>query len=226
MSARKNFKSDVPVSEPEVVLPDDVAPARVWVFGGEDDGEVEDAAHEWVWDESPRVQAGNEEFALTDEVADEPFAFVELADVEASAEVEHEVAETIELARPVQHLGTVKPGDSDGHAASIGRLLGRGDSFTYTEKLAAVVKARQQAAGLEPTGVIEGATWPLVLPKLKRDNRGPEVGLLRVLLELPRAGTFDAAVESGVRFVQAELGLDRTGVCDALVWGRLINGSV
>ena len=142
-------------------------------------------------------------------------------DVSAPAELEPDV----EDGRIGGVLDAVAIGDSDGDAARIARILGMGDSVTYTEWVAAGVKERQVAAGLEPDGAVDtAATWALILPVLRHGDHGPEVGTLRVLLGLPSVGQFDDEVESGVRFAQAEHSLDRTGVCDGELWLALLEG--
>lgn len=168
--------------------------------------------------DAEEVQAAVEEPAVevTEEVVeDEPvFKIIGKASFVAEAPADD--------APPPALLETVCPGDSDGHAAWIARLLGQGDAFVYGESQVAGVKARQLAAGLEPDGVVGTTTWPLVLPVLRHGDRGPEVGVLRSLLGLPRIGEFSADVESGVKFVQAENGMDRNGICDAAVWAVLL----
>ena len=80
----------------------------------------------------------------------------------------------------------------------------------------------QLSAGLELGEIVGTATCSLVLPVLRHGDRGPGVGALRVLLGLPRLGDFDAACEAGIKFVQAEAGFDRTGVCDRSSWVLLL----
>lgn len=174
--------------------------------------------------DAEKVQPDVEELVLeevADEVAEDEQVFKIVG--EASFVAESPAAD----AAPVVLLETVRPGDSDGHAAWIARLLGQGDSNTYGESQIAGVKERQVAAGLEPDGIVGTATWPLVLPVLRHGDRGPEVGVLRSLLGLPRFGEFSADVESGVKFLQAENALERDGVCSKEVWAVLLgNGAV
>lgn len=122
-------------------------------------------------------------------------------------------------------LDVVRVGDRDGHAAWVARLLGLGDSIEYTELIAGAVTELQKAAGVEPDGVVGASTWPLLLPELRLGSIGPEVGVLRLLLGLPVAMVFDDETDSGVRFIQAEMAHERTGVVDREVWAFLLEAA-
>lgn len=81
-------------------------------------------------------------------------------------------------------IGVVVPGAVDGLAALVVRSLGMGDSGRYEGGAVAQVKQRQSEAGLEPNGVVAGATWALVLRKPKLGEQGHEVRILRTLYGL------------------------------------------
>lgn len=131
----------------------------------------------------------------------------------------------VEVLDPVARLlGVVRVGDRDGDAARAVRLLGLGDGLEFTELAAERVRVLQEAHELPVTGVVDAATWPVLLPVLRLGDVLPEVVLVRLALEVPGGARFDAELESALRFAQAEEASERTGVVDAEIWSVLLKG--
>jgi hypothetical protein len=61
-------------------------------------------------------------------------------------------------------VAIVNVGDTDGWAQYVLRLLDLGEG-EYNADAAALVAELQEANGLEPDGVVSGATWALILPE-------------------------------------------------------------
>jgi hypothetical protein len=128
-------------------------------------------------------------------------------------------------------IGVVRPGDSDGLAYLVVRSLGRGDGGVYDEACADVVRARQQDWDLEPTGVVSGATWGLLLRRLAAGDMGHEVLIARSLLSLLGCvasvnSVFDEELAKAVAKYQKDAGLDKVvesaGDIDTVTWIALI----
>lgn len=128
---------------------------------------------------------------------------------------------------PGSQLGCPQLGSVDGAAAQVIRLLGLGDTIVYTQAVADAVAALQEMVGETPTGNVDMATWAHLLPELSVGCPvSPEVGLLRAMLGLPRAGEFDSEVEGLVRMLQAEMAADRTGAVGHPEWAALLGVSL
>lgn len=124
---------------------------------------------------------------------------------------------------PGLQLGCPQLGSVDGAAAQVNRLLGLGDGIIFNDSTQTAVAALQDSVGLEPSGVVDLQTWAHILPELQVGSpASPEIGLLRGLLGLARAGEYDSEVEGLVRMLQAEMAVDRTGAVGHHEWAELL----
>ena len=174
---------------------------------------------------------GKRDRADDDEPQVDEVSFVDAADVPDLDEPQVE-PEIVPSEGPAQTPVTVQPatgvlaviaeGDTGGDADRAVRLLGMGDGGTFSAKHSAAVSQLQERRGLPVTGVVDPATWSFILPELKLGSMGPEVILLRTLLDLPGRAVFDAQLESAVRFVQAESLGAPSGIVDQMTWGVLL----
>jgi murein L,D-transpeptidase YcbB/YkuD len=118
-------------------------------------------------------------------------------------------------------IGVVSPDTGGDLAALVNRSLGQGDTTTYGPVSVRLVKQLQEAAGLEPDGIVSGQTWALILRTLKPGAMGQEVQILRRLLDLNWWGAFDDEVLDA-------LGAAGHGaaVVDEHVWSLLIGNAL
>ena len=152
----------------------------------------------------------------TDVVSVEVPAAVAVLDVVA---VEYVPLALVEDADPIH---TVMPWDDDGWAQLVMRGIGYGDATLYDEDAVAVVEELQLQNGLEPTGIVSGETWAYVLCDITPNSSGIEVGILRRLLGLSQAGTWDALVSERL----GAIGLDDTLVNSGCWLDLIKNGPV
>lgn len=115
--------------------------------------------------------------------------------------VSEEQVVAVPMPNPADAFGAVFPGQhvhENGLVGLVGRSLGMGDIDTYNDAAVAQVKARQSEAGLEPTGVVYGETWALILDEVGPGSRGHAVTMLRNALGLRPGVDYDVALESAL----------------------------
>jgi hypothetical protein len=107
-----------------------------------------------------------------------------------------------------------------------GRQLSVGGIFDAATQSAVV--DFQSSTGLKADGVVNGATWEKLAPRLGDGGRGESVIALQRQLNAKRRagltvnGAFDAATRSAVRTFQQHMGLSVTGVVNAATWRNLL----
>lgn len=148
---------------------------------------------------------------------------VEVAPAPEVEVVEVEAVAVDPTARPADFVdtdkvGTVFPGDKDGHANMAVRLLGFGDSGDYSGVAVDRVKYLQLQAGLDDDGIIRGSTWALILRPIKVGASGYEVLILSRLLGLPEQTVFDSQMADAVADLQARAALLQDGKMSAETW--------
>ena len=142
------------------------------------------------------------------------------------------------LAAPVEaHRRAVFPAESLGasgiNVTALQHLLReRGWSLSidgiFGSGTQAAVAAFQRAAGLDPDGVVDAATWTALLPPLGSRARGEAVTALQHLLNGKRRvglslnATYDGATLSAVIAFQKHMGLRASGEMDLASWRNLL----
>ncbi len=90
------------------------------------------------------------------------------------------------------------------------------------------VKARQTAAGLAPSGIVDDATWRTLIVRVSLGSTGPAVSAVqRELrakrhLDVPVDGVFGATTRTAVRAFQKHQGLPVTGIVNGTTWRWLV----
>ena len=90
------------------------------------------------------------------------------------------------------------------------------------------VKARQTAAGLAPTGIVDDATWRTLVVRVSLGSTGPAVSAVQRELRAKRHlhvlvdGVFGASTRTAVRAFQKHEGLPVTGIVNGTTWRWLV----
>jgi peptidoglycan hydrolase-like protein with peptidoglycan-binding domain len=90
------------------------------------------------------------------------------------------------------------------------------------------VKARQKAAGLAQSGVVDGPTWAVLAPTIRQGSSGDAVRALQTALKAKRTpslavtGTFDATLTTAVKSFQSFAQLNADGVVGPTTWTNLV----
>ena len=93
---------------------------------------------------------------------------------------------------------------------------------------AAAIRAFQASRGLPETGVVDAATWSLLIVPVGPGATGDAVAAAQRLLgekeaaAVPTDGVFGSETTTAVRAFQAHMGLARTGSVDAATWRALL----
>ena len=175
-----------------------------------DEFDDELAADELVTDFGPVSLSVGE--ADIDDLTDEDAELLDLEDVGYFPDFD-------DVDRDDDPIQVVCPGDSGGWAHLVNRSLGFGDAAVYGSTSVAKVAELQEEHGLPEDGIVSGATWSLVLPELRIEEKpiGQEVAILRRLLGLGGIGGWSSEV---VGLLQ-DFGYEGS-VVDQEVWEFLI----
>lgn len=92
---------------------------------------------------------------------------------------------------------------------------------------AAAVKAFQSSKGLVADGVVGPKTWPALVVKTRRDDKGDQVRAVQAGLrgrgqQLTLDGSFGPATETAVKAFQTARGLEVDGVVGPITWSSLM----
>ena len=98
----------------------------------------------------------------------------------------------------------------------------------FGAKTKAAVVAFQKSSGLSATGVLDDATWKVLLPKIKASTSGGAVTALQYELReegysVPVAGRYDATTVNAVKAFQKANKLAVDGIVGPLTWAALVS---
>lgn len=101
----------------------------------------------------------------------------------------------------------------DGWMDRVMRGINAREDSEWSEGVTDKIKEIQKAAGLEPTGVVSGVTWLLLMPEIKKGELNADLAGVRVALEVPgRTSYFDDDLE----------GIVGGPVLDRAAWAKLV----
>lgn len=165
-----------------------------------------------------KLPSGNEVKAKP--VTRKPAPVTGAVDLEPEVQDETPVDPYADVDRASDSVYVVAPGDEGGWAQLVMRSLGFGDAVVYDEAAADAVREIQEEAGLEPTGVVAGETWALILPDLNDRSVGTEVVVLRKMLRVPGG----AAVGPDLVAALADRGVEFGAGFSTDQWSTVIKG--